>query len=306
MVSGRPHFGQCRSSNGHLRADTVSRLNHGFLTMDAAEIIARTRFPATRESVKRDLSDLGVTAGDTLLVHCSMRSMGWISGGQVAVLQAVFDAVGIDGTVAMPAHSSDLTDPANWGAPPVPPEWIETIRSTMPAYDPATTPTRNMGAVAEAFRTWPNVRRSTHPATSMAAWGRYADQIVARHELGDPLGPTSPSGALLRLNAKVLLIGVDFNRCTALHLAEHIRWRDRPAIQDGAPIIAAGERQWVTFEVPQIMDDDGFLPVGAAALSSGVATSGKIAQAQGIIASMPQLVDFAVQHWSGRNHPAAA
>lgn len=272
--------------------------------MDEADLIARTTFPATRESLKRDLTDLGVRKGDTLLVHCSMRSMGWISGGRVAVLQALFDAVGIEGTVAMPTHSSDVTDPANWGAPPVPPDWIATIRSFMPAYDPATTPTRNMGAVAEAFRTWPDVRRSAHPATSMAAWGRCADEIIAQHELIDPLGPTSPLGVLYRLNAKVLLIGVDFNRCTALHLAEHIRWPDRPTIQEGAPIIANGERRWVTFEVPQVMDGDEFLPVGAAALASRFAESGRIAQARCIIVNMPQLVDFAVQHWNGTKHPS--
>jgi aminoglycoside 3-N-acetyltransferase len=180
-----------------------------------------------------------------------MRSMGWIVGGEVAVIQALFDAVGINGTVAMPTHSSDVTDPANWRAPAVPPDWIEIIRSSMPAFDPVTTPTRNMGRVAECFRTWATARRSTHPATSMAASGRFAEEIIAQHELTDPLGPTSPSGALYRLDAKVLLIGVDFNRCTALHLAEDIRWPDRPTIPEGAPIVVAGERRWETFQVPK-------------------------------------------------------
>jgi aminoglycoside 3-N-acetyltransferase len=273
--------------------------------MSETDIIARTKVPATRESLRHDLAKLGVKAGDTLLVHSSMRSMGWVSGGQVAVLQALFDAVGIDGTLAMPAHSSGLTDPANWRAPPVPTEWIETIRSTMPAFEPATTPTGSMGAVAEAFRTWPSVRRSSHPASSMAAWGTHAEEIVARHELSDPLGPTSPLGTLRRLNAKILLIGVDFNRCTALHLAEHMRWPDRPKMMDGAPIITAGQRQWVTFDVPQIMDDDEFLTVGKAALASGVARQGSIAQARGFIMRMQELVEFAVQYWSGRDHPAS-
>jgi aminoglycoside 3-N-acetyltransferase len=274
--------------------------------MSEADLIARTLSPATRQSLRCDLAKLGVREGDTLLVHSSMSSMGWVSGGQVAVIQALIDAVGINGTLAMPAHSSHLSDPARWGAPPVPLRWIETIRSTMPAYEPATTPTRNMGVIAEAFRTWPGVRRSAHPANSITAWGRHAGAIVARHELGDPFGPTSPLEKLRRLNAKVLLIGVDFNRCTALHLAEHIRWPDRPTIREGAPIIAAGERRWVTFDVPQIMDDDEFVAVGEAALASGIATQGSIAQARCVITRMEHLVQFGVEHWFNSDHPASA
>lgn len=60
------------------------------------------------------------------------------------------------------------------------------------------------------------------------------------------------------------------------------------------------ERQWVEF----VIDDDEFLPVGDAAIAAGVATLGGIAQAQGVVASMPKLVDFAVEYWSGAEHPA--
>ncbi|TPX12557.1 uncharacterized protein E0L32_000734 [Thyridium curvatum] len=268
-------------------------------------LIERTKTPATRETLKRDFARLGIEPGDVVLVHSSLRSLGWVSGGPVAVVQTLLDAVGSDGTVAMPAHSADLTDPANWCDPPVPTDWEEIIRSTMPAYDPATTPTRDMGAVVEVFRTWPGTLRSSHPSCSMAAWGRHAEEITARHKLSDPLGPTSPSGVLYRLDAKILLIGVGFDRCTALHLAEHIRWPNRLTVDEGAPLIVDGQRRWVEFKVPRVMDDeDEFLAVGAAAVVSGVARLGTVAMAQGFIAPMPQLVDFAVDYWIRTPHPA--
>lgn len=130
-----------------------------------------------------------------------------------------------------------------------------------------------------------------------------ANEITSRHELTDPLGPTSPLGALYRLGAKVLLIGVDFNRCTALHLAEHIVWPDRSTVFEGGPMYVEGKRHWVEFEVPKLMDDDEFLTVGAAAREAELVREGKIAEAPAILASLPALVDFAVERWHRTEHP---
>lgn len=43
----------------------------------------------------------------------------------------------------MPTQSGQLSDPAGWGDPPVPAEWIDELRDTLPAYDPDLTPTRS-------------------------------------------------------------------------------------------------------------------------------------------------------------------
>lgn len=94
----------------------------------------------TRDTLAQQLRHLGVKPGDILLAHSSLSSLGWVNGGAVAAVQGLLDALGPDGTLVVPTQSADLSDPELWQAPPVPPAWWETVRATMPAYDPRTTP----------------------------------------------------------------------------------------------------------------------------------------------------------------------
>ena len=104
--------------------------------------------PATIASLRDDLLALGVRPGMVLLVHSSLSALGWVSGGPVAVVLALEAALGEAGTLVMPTHSGDLSDPAAWRNPPVPEAWWAVIRDTMPAYDPGLTPAR--GGVASS------------------------------------------------------------------------------------------------------------------------------------------------------------
>lgn len=68
---------------------------------------------------------------------------------------------------------------------------------------------------------------------------------------------------------------------------------------EGAPLVVEGKRQWVEFEVPQVMDDDEFLAIGAAAREAKLINAGNIAQASTNLVPMPALVDLAVERWQG-------
>ncbi|WP_440557131.1 aminoglycoside N(3)-acetyltransferase [Streptomyces sp. SCPE 10] len=175
----------------------------------------------TRDDIAARLRLLGVESGETLLVHTSLSSLGWVNGGAVAVVQGLLDALGPAGTLVVPAQSSDLSDPALWGNPPVPEQWWDRIRATMPPYDPDITPSRGVGVVPETVRTWPGARRSAHPQTSFAAVGARAREITEGHARDCRLGERSPLARLERLGARVLLLGAGYDACTAFHLAEY-------------------------------------------------------------------------------------
>lgn len=235
--------------------------------MSESDPIARTaahgRGPVTTEWLVDDLRALGVRAASVVIVHSSLRSLGWVPGGPTAVVDALLEVIGPEGTLVVPTHSGDLSDPAGWEAPPVPADWHATIRATMPAYDPARTPTREMGAIADAVRTMPGALRSAHPQVSVAAFGPEAAHIVEPHDLTGDLGDSSPMGRLHELDADVLLLGVGHGNNTMLHLAEHrADWPGRTTATQGAPMTVDGRRQWVTWD--DIEPDDGdFEQLGA-------------------------------------------
>jgi aminoglycoside 3-N-acetyltransferase len=248
--------------------------------------------PHTVGSLTADLRALGLSAGDVVLLHSSMSSVGFVAGGPQAVVQALLDVLGPGGTLVVPTHTPDNTDPAGWRRPPVPEAWWPVIRDEAPGFDPATTPSRWMGVIAEAVRTWPGALRSGHPQVSFAAVGAQAHEVVGQHPLDDALGDRSPLGAIYRLDGKVLLLGCGHDSNTSLHLAE-CRQQSPPLAAHGSSVRQPdGTGRWLTW-TDVVADESDFARLGADYGARGAERVGPVGGATARLTSQRTLVDFA-------------
>ncbi len=266
--------------------------------MSESDAIEQSARPATTTSLLVDLRQLGVRDGMTLMVHPSLSRLGYVSGGAQAVVTALCDAVGEAGTLMMPTHSGDLSDPASWSNPPVPESWWETLRQEMPAYDPQITPTRAMGAVVECFRHLPGVRRSAHPTVSAAAVGPNARGLIEGHELEFGLGESSPQARLYELDGHILLLGVTHSNNTSLHLSEYRAAPADPATTtDWSPVSVDGQRAWVSY-ANFVDDDSDFEQLGNDFAATGLQVTAAVGAGQAHLMRARDLVDFGVDWMS--------
>ena len=60
---------------------------------------------AGKTSLTADLQRLGVNAGDLVMVHSSLRSLGMVDKGAQTVVDAFLDALGPSGTLVGPSFT---------------------------------------------------------------------------------------------------------------------------------------------------------------------------------------------------------
>jgi len=262
--------------------------------MSEAEVIQQSKHAITHSILVRDLRKIGLREGMTVIVHSSLSRLGWVCGGSVSLILALQEVVTSAGTLVMPAHSADVSDPADWENPPVPSTWFHSIYQEMPAFDPRRTPTFGMGQVAETFRSFPDVRRSNHPIYSFTAWGEARDTILAHHSLDDGLGKESPLGKIYERDGYILLLGVGYGNNTSMHLGEYMSGR-LERVERSSPVRLKGHRQWVKYQDGEYHEET-FETIGKAFESSnpGAAALHKkhVGQAPSLLLSQRAIVNF--------------
>ncbi|MBS1249032.1 MAG: SPBc2 prophage-derived aminoglycoside N(3')-acetyltransferase-like protein YokD [Chloroflexi bacterium] len=264
--------------------------------MSELEVVKHTQNgPVTVESLVEDFRDLGVKPGLTLLVHSSLSPLGWVCGGRVAVILALEQILTPDGNLVMPAHSTTFSEPSLWQNPPVPEDWWESIRSTMPAYEPDLTPTRKMGAIAESFRKQNGVLRSGHPQFSFTAWGAEKAFVTGEHALEFGMGENSSLARVYDLEGWVLLLGVGHINNSSLHLAENrAHYPGNQNTTNGSAILVNGKRTWVTIKGLD-MDESDFEEIADAfERKTGLVRRSKVGDADAVLFPQRALIDFAV------------
>lgn len=202
------------------------------------------------------LAALGLSPGDTVMTHVSLRAFGPLENGPASLIAAILERIGTAGNLMAFVSWSESPYEETLGHASVP----DAIRDSRPAFDPEHAPSYpGFGAINEFIRTWPGCRRSTHPDASMAAIGPDAEWLVSPHAMGNAYGPGSPIERFLQMKGKVLSIGAGPDAVTVLHYAEAVaRIPNKRRVTYSMPLLHAGWREWITaadWDSNGILDD---------------------------------------------------
>jgi aminoglycoside 3-N-acetyltransferase len=259
---------------------------------DAPQVVTRSR-------LIEDFTHLGVRPGEVIMLHASVRSVGWVVGGPDVVLHALRVVLGADGTLMMYVGWEDNPyELETW-----PEESRRAYLEECPAFDPATSrANRRWSILTEYLRTTPGARRSANPEKSMAAVGARAAWLTEDHPLNYRFGPGSPLEKLCRAGGQVLVLGTPFDSVTLLHYAECLAdVPDKRVVRYRMPVLVDGQRRWV--EVEEFDTSDGirdwgvgdyFQAIVEAYLAAGHGKTGLVGAARAYLFDAQDLTAFGV------------
>jgi len=177
-----------------------------------AEAFKRHQQTATRvdrSTLAASFRHAGLHEGAVVMVHASLKGIGYVEGGAETVILALQDVVGQEGTLVFPAFTIRNS-------------MLETMQDSNRIFDAKHDDT-TVGAITNFFRKMPGVYRSLHPTHSVAAWGKNAEWLTQDHHLApDNFGKQTPFGKLLSLNAMLMGIGISYGPVTYYHVFEDL------------------------------------------------------------------------------------
>ena len=257
--------------------------------------IDKNYIPITKDFLIDKFSQLGINQGDTLLVHASLSSLGYVVGGAEALYYALREVIGNEGTIVVPSQTVEISDPASWQYPPVPEEWHDVIRDAMPAYSKELSYSKAMGAFSQFIGILPDSIRSNHPMYSFTAIGENASEIIGQDSFDFPFGDKSPLGRMYSIGAKVLMIGTDFETNTSLHLAENRL--NREVIYEKSKILTKDGEKWISFKNIELDIYDDYLEIQKNFMEQYTVNHISINESNVYLLDMKECVDFAEHYY---------
>ncbi len=195
---------------GRLLKNALRPIVHYITDYIRGRQLKSARPPISNERLVEDLSRLPVDRGSIVLVHSSLKALGYVEGGPATVVDVLVN-VFVErnaGTVMLPTYSIAGT--------------MHATLLTGEAFDVRTTPS-NLGAIPEAFRRHPDAIRSIHPTHSFAAIGPDARWLVEEHHTcGTSFGTGSPMAKALDRHCYLLGLGTNLGNVTYYHCLEEM------------------------------------------------------------------------------------
>lgn len=234
----------------------------------------------TRADIVEAMRRLGVQEGDRLFAHSSLSAFGCVEGGAEALCDALLDAVGKEGTVAMPTFT-----------------WSMNHRTEIVTFDVAKDRCE-VGAVPEAFRQRPEAIRDEHVCHSIAAIGRRAAEVV-----GDGVRSFAWGSGMYRLYEMdfwYVFLGCGFGACTALHTVEEVmqvpyryyrHYHGSTVIRPNRERVPARSIEFLRYQ-PYAND---FEKMGAICAQHGLVRDIRVGKARIMLLKMRELVDLGVK-----------
>ena len=156
------------------------------------------------------LKEIGIEETDSVFVHSSLKSFGWVDGGAKTVISALQRCVA-KGTLLMPAFCQ------------------KHFAYAYTTWDLQNSPS-DVGVITECFRKKSGVLRSNQATHSVCAFGENAKYFTMTHTEGrgrigvygdTPFSYSSPFEKMYHAGAKVVFLGCGFEVNTFSHLVEY-------------------------------------------------------------------------------------
>lgn len=163
----------------------------------------RNHYKLTLEDLETILDAFDVKHGDSIMVH---SAMSYIDETAEAVISFLKNYIGENGNILMPSHP------------------LLSEENGIKVYDISNSKS-TVGYLTEVFRKSAGVKRSQHPFSSIAVWGKERDYFLENNlNLNKPLphGIDSPYYKFAQKNGKAILLGVTPRSATIRHTAEEI------------------------------------------------------------------------------------